>query len=55
MLAVTGSEDEFAPPDLVEKLVLNLNNMAVVKVIVGANHFLFGFEDELAEVLNRYI
>lgn len=55
MLVITGSEDEFAPPELVEKLVSNLNGTADIKVIVGADHFFFGYEEKLAEILSRYI
>ncbi|MBU1053767.1 MAG: dienelactone hydrolase family protein [Proteobacteria bacterium] len=55
ILAVTGSEDGFAPPELVEKFVSNLNGTADIKVIDGADHFFLGYEDKLAEIVDSYI
>ncbi|MFH2046468.1 MAG: dienelactone hydrolase family protein [Pseudomonadota bacterium] len=55
MLAVTGSEDGFAPPELVEKFVSILNGTADIKVIDGADHFFLGYEDKLAEIVDSYI
>ncbi len=54
-LAVTGSADEFAPPDLVKQLVLQWNPKAAVKIISGADHFFFGSTDKLYEIIIKNI
>lgn len=54
-LAVTGSNDEFAPPHLVEQLVTQWNPEAVFKVIHGADHFFYGYTDKLTALLNHTI
>ncbi|MFW5901487.1 MAG: hypothetical protein ACOCTS_00455 [Thermodesulfobacteriota bacterium] len=46
-LVVTGSEDEFAPPRLIEPLVGKWNPNARFQVIEEADHFLFSHLDEL--------
>ncbi|MCF8026743.1 MAG: alpha/beta hydrolase [Desulfobacteraceae bacterium] len=46
-LAVTGSEDEIAPPALVEKLLPRINPAAELRVISGADHF---FSSGMAEL-----
>lgn len=50
-LVVTGSRDEFAPPELVEELVKAWNPAADFSVINGADHFFFGYTDQLAKIL----
>jgi len=52
-LVVTGSHDEFAPPDLVEELVNTWNKTADFKIINGADHFFFGQTEKLAEILHK--
>lgn len=54
-LAVTGSRDEFAPPDMVKQLVADWNIRADIKIIDGADHFLSGYESKLAEIIKEYI
>ena len=54
-LAVTGSHDEFAPPDLVEGLVNIWNTTAAFKVIKGADHFFSGFTETLSTILKDHI
>ncbi len=54
-LVVTGSRDEFAPADLVEELVKAWNPAAAFTVIEGADHFFFGYTDELTTILNKNI
>lgn len=54
-LAVTGSADEFAPPDLVKQLVLQLNPAAAFEVIDGADHFFYGFTDKLSEIIQKSV
>lgn len=50
-LVVTGEFDEFAPPELVKKLVSQWNPVAAFKLIPGADHFFFGLTDRLAKSL----
>ncbi len=54
-LAVTGRSDEISPPDMVKQLVAGWNRAADVEIIDGADHFYFGYEDKLAEILTKYI
>ncbi len=54
-LAVSGSRDEFAPPDLVEPMVHRWNPAADFTVIHGADHFFFGHTDKLTTILNNAI
>ncbi len=54
-LVVTGSEDELAPPDLIEKRLPAWNEEAQFRLIEGADHFFFGFEKELAEALRPFL
>ncbi len=54
-LAITGSHDEFAPPDLVEQLVHTWNPDAAFTIIERADHFFFGHTDKLSEILLKYI
>jgi hypothetical protein len=46
-LAITGSEDEIAPPALVEKLLPRINPAAELRVISRADHF---FSSGMAEL-----
>lgn len=50
-LVVTGEFDEFAPPDLIKKLVTQWNPAAGFTVINGADHFFFGFTEKLLKIL----
>lgn len=50
-LVVTGDQDEFAPPEPVEKLIKQWNPAAAFAAIPGADHFFFGFTDRLAKIL----
>ena len=53
-LVITGSEDEIAPKELIRKLLPTWNPDAAVEVIQGADHFYFGFNNELGNALNRH-
>ncbi len=48
---VAGSRDEFAPPGLIRPLLGNWNPDARMDVIEGADHFFFGFLDEVTRRL----
>jgi alpha/beta superfamily hydrolase len=54
-LVVTGSRDEFAPPDEVEQLVYQWNPAAFFTVIEGADHFFFGHTEKLTTILSNAI
>ncbi len=54
-LAVTGSNDEFAPAEMVKGLVRAWNPKAAFEVIQGADHFYFGNTEKLAEILYNSI
>lgn len=54
-LVVTGSHDEFAPPDVVKKLATTWNSNAAFKVIDGADHFFSGYAEKLTNVLKNHI
>jgi len=51
-LIITGSRDDIAPADMVEKLCPAWNPTAKFEVISGADHFYGGFTDRLEEILS---
>lgn len=48
---VTGSEDDIAPPEHILKMIKTWNPFALFEVIEGADHFYFGYLDDLETVL----
>lgn len=52
---VTGSRDEFAPPGMVRQLMSQWNPDSRVDIIEGADHFYFGFLDEVTGRLSGHI
>lgn len=52
-LVVTGSRDEYAPPDVVEKLVHTWNQDSAFSIINGADHFFFGYTDKLFKIIQN--
>ena len=48
---MAGSRDEFAPPDLIRPLMGQWNPAARLDIIDGADHFFFGFLDEVTRRL----
>jgi hypothetical protein len=50
-LIVTGSRDDIAPPNLIEKSYPRWNPEANFEVIVGADHFYGGYKAKLEEIL----
>jgi len=54
-LVITGSRDAFAPPDMLKKQVPRWNPSARLEIISGADHFLYGFERTLADVLKAHL
>lgn len=54
-LVITGSEDEFAPPELIKKMMPGWNSGARFHIIDDADHFYFGFERELEKIISESI
>ena len=54
-LIVTGSRDDIAPADMVEKLYPTWNPAAKFEVIDGADHFYGGYQDKLEAVLTAFL
>jgi len=54
-LVVTGSADEYAPPELIRGLVSRWNPSARFEIINDADHFFWGFTDRLNTVIKNYI
>jgi alpha/beta superfamily hydrolase len=50
-LIITGSRDDIAPADLIRKQIPGWNPETRFEIIDGANHFYFGYIDQLREVL----
>ena len=54
-LVVSGTQDEIAPVGMIENLLPGWNPEAVFEKIDGADHFYFGFFDELEQILSAAI
>jgi alpha/beta superfamily hydrolase len=54
-LVVTGSRDEIAPPELIEKMLPAWNTHAHFEIIRGADHFYSGYFEQLETVLETYL
>ena len=54
-LIVTGSRDDIASPDLIEKSYHGWNADAQFEVIGGADHFYMGYIDKLEAILAAYL
>jgi len=54
-LVVTGSEDEFAPPGMIEALMPSWNRDARLHIIDSADHFYSGFDRELERAVREAI
>jgi alpha/beta superfamily hydrolase len=54
-LIVTGSRDDIAPPDLIEKSYPQWNPEANFEVIIGADHFYGGYTAKLEDVLSSFL
>jgi hypothetical protein len=52
---VAGNRDEFAPPERIRPLMNEWNHEAQMDVIEGADHFFFGFFDEITRRLMHRI
>jgi uncharacterized protein len=54
-LVVTGSDDEIAPPKLVEKNSAEWNSDFTLKIIKGCDHFYGGYLQELKKTISDYL
>ncbi len=54
-LVITGSADEFAPPDLIKKLTAQWNPGTPCEIINDADHFFWGFSEALITALKKHI
>lgn len=52
---VAGSRDEIAPPDLILPLMDQWNPDARIEIIDGADHFFFGFLDDVKHRLAQFV
>ena len=50
-LIATGSRDEIAPPHQIDQLKTKWNPQALFEIIEGADHFYWGYLDQLESVL----
>ena len=54
-LIISGSRDDIAPPDLIEKTYRGWNSEAQFEVINGADHFYVGYTDKLEAILATHL
>jgi hypothetical protein len=54
-LVVAGSQDQIAPPKLIENMLPSWNPRALLEVIDGADHFYLGYTEKLESVLTIYL
>jgi alpha/beta superfamily hydrolase len=54
-LVVSGSQDQIAPPKLIENLLPTWNPRAQLEIIDGADHFYMGYTGKLESVLTAYL
>jgi len=52
-LAITGSRDDIAPPDMLQRIVPIWNPAANLEVVSGADHFFVDHLEPLAEMLQK--
>ena len=54
-LVVTGSLDEYAPPDILRRNLEKWNSPAKLEVIQGADHFYGGFHYKLEQIFSVHL
>jgi alpha/beta superfamily hydrolase len=54
-LVIAGSEDDIAPPAMIEQMLPAWNPEAAFKVVRGADHFYWGKTGEIETVISRLI
>ncbi|MBN1278129.1 MAG: alpha/beta hydrolase [Deltaproteobacteria bacterium] len=54
-LVITASEDDIAPPSIIERMLPAWNPEARFKIINGGDHFYWGKTAELKGIINEYL
>ena len=54
-LVVSGSNDEFAAPELIKKMIKSWNPEAIFDWIIGADHFYSGKTKDIEEIIGRFL
>jgi alpha/beta superfamily hydrolase len=54
-LVICGTRDEIAEYKQVEKMLPKWNDEAVFRVVQGADHFYSGYEEELIDIIGRFL
>jgi alpha/beta superfamily hydrolase len=54
-LVVAGSRDQFAPPEQIRRLLPEWNPDARLEVVAGADHFYWGYAEELEAILGDFL
>ncbi len=52
---ITGSRDDIAPPAMLKRLTPHWNPSARLEILAGADHFFYGYLDQLAARLKQVI
>ncbi|CAB5079284.1 Hydrolase, alpha/beta fold family [Olavius algarvensis associated proteobacterium Delta 3] len=54
-LVVAGEEDDIAPPEMIRPMLLSWNSRAALEIIPGADHFFWGYLDQLKSLLTEHL
>ena len=54
-LVVSGSRDDIAPPAMIREMINTWNHDAEFRVIEGADHFYGGYEEDLFQIIHRFL
>ena len=52
---ITGSRDDIAPPEMLKRLTTHWNPGARLEILAGADHFFYGYLDQLTALLTKAI
>jgi alpha/beta superfamily hydrolase len=55
VLAICGTKDDFCKPKDLERWARDVSANAKVKILEGADHYFYGFLDELGEAVATFI
>jgi len=54
-LLISGSEDDIAPPSMLQDMLPVWNRQAIFKVIQGADHFHWGRTQEITSIIRDWM
>jgi alpha/beta superfamily hydrolase len=54
-LMLCGQHDQIAPPDMAEAIAKSLDVPVTPKILAGADHFLNGYEDQIADIIAEHL